>query len=240
MRLEAFDIEKWYLRGKGERNRFFAVQKTSLALSPGTVTVLTGRSGSGKTTLMSMMAGLLTPDAGKVCFDGRDLYSLEDEELSRLRNKYFGMIPQGAEVLPALSVQENILLARGIYLSETDAEYLTAKERAWDLLEKMELTGLLSVSAGELSGGERRRLCIARALAGDPQVIFADEPTSDLDDENTKTVLELLKDSAAEGAAVMIVSHDTAAMDYADVTIRMDGGILHFSGEAGRDCVLEM
>lgn len=226
MRLEAAAVEKWFFRGKGDRNRFYAVQKTDLALASGKVTVLTGRSGSGKTTLMHMMAGLLVPDGGQVLLDGKDLYALDDASLSRLRNQTFGMIPQGADVMPELTVLENILLPRGICMRERDSAYAETKENCLRLLEQLEISGLLDVRAKELSGGERRRVCIARALASRPAVVFADEPTSDLDDESTRTALSVLRQAADDGCAVMIVSHDIEAMDYADEKRKMDGGHL--------------
>ena len=222
MKVEAAGIEKWYYRGGKGSNRFFAVQKTCLYLEPGQMTVVTGRSGSGKTTLMHMMAGLLTPDSGKVLVDGRDLYGMNDTELSRFRNRHFGMIPQGADVLPELTVMENILLARGICGNQKDPAYEEMREHAEELLEQMNILQLSKVRAKELSGGERRRVCVARALAGTPEVIFADEPTSDLDDENMHAVLRLIRKAADAGAAVMVVTHDIEALDYANVKIRMD------------------
>ena len=226
MLLEASAVEKWYLRGKGFSNRFFAVNSTDLILESGKVTVLTGRSGSGKTTLMNMMAGLLTPDGGKVLLDGKDLYAMDDNTLSRLRNRHFGMIPQGAEVLPDLTVMENILLPIGIYRDRYGRSASEAEECARELLEQMEIGDLSDVPAKELSGGERRRVCAARALAGAPEFVFADEPTSDLDDDNTKIILSVLRQATASGCAVMIVTHDPEALGYADIHYRMDGGSL--------------
>lgn len=226
MRIEAAGIEKWYFRGGKGSNRIFAVQQTDLTLESGQVTVLTGRSGSGKTTLMHMMAGLVTPDTGKILADGQELYGMDDASLSRFRSQHFGMIPQGADVLPELTVMENILLARGILGNLKDQAYEEAEAYAKKLLKEMEILPLAGVWAKELSGGERRRVCVARALAGMPEVVFADEPTSDLDDENMYTVLSLLRKTADLGAAVMIVTHDIEALDYADVKMHMDQGKL--------------
>ena len=226
MILEACSVEKWYLRGKGDSNRFFAVKSTDLKMAPGKVTVLTGRSGSGKTTLMNMMAGLLTPDGGKILLDGKDLYALNDVFLSQLRNGNFGMVPQSADVLPCLTVMENILLPQGIYRNQTADSDLQAEELGLELMNRMGIGHLADALAKELSGGERRRVCIARALAGRPKIIFADEPTSDLDDENTRIVLAILRQAADSDAAVMIVTHDTEALEYADEAYRMDGGHL--------------
>lgn len=228
MELQANAVSKWYLRGKGDSNRFFAVRSASLRLYPGTVTVLTGRSGSGKTTLMNMMSGLLTPEEGSVLLDGQELYTLKDDSLSRLRNRHFGMIPQGADTLPDLTAMENILLPQGIWNHE-DASLSAAQDRARDLMEQMEISHLADVPARELSGGERRRVCMARALAGNGEFLFADEPTSDLDDENTRIILSMLRKMADGGCSVMIVTHDNEALDYADRKYRMDGGSISAS-----------
>ena len=226
MILKACSVEKWYFRGKGSSNRFFAVRNADLILEGGKVTVLTGRSGSGKTTLMNMMAGLLAPDGGKVQLDGEDLYGMDDDSLSRLRNRHFGMIPQGADVLPDLTVMENILLPQGIYGEQRGGSLLQAEERALELMEKMEIGHLADARAKELSGGERRRLCAVRALAGSPEFVFADEPTSDLDDSNTQIILSILKSAAESGCAVMIVTHDIEVLDFADEKYKMDGGVI--------------
>ena len=228
MRIEAAGIEKWYFRSRKGSNRFYAVQQSDLDLKPGQVTVLTGRSGSGKTTLMHMMAGLLTPDSGKVLADGQELYEMNDRVLSSFRNQSFGMIPQGADVLPELTVMENILLPCGIFRNQKDTSHEEIKQYAGKLLDEMNILTLSEVRAKELSGGERRRVCVARAMSGKPDVIFADEPTSDLDDDNMHVVLSLLRKAADAGAAVMIVTHDNEALDYADVKIRMEEGRLYW------------
>ena len=230
MILEGSAIEKWYFRGKGGSNRFYAVKKTDLILKPGTMTVLTGRSGSGKTTLMNIMAGFLRPDSGEVKIDQEPLYSMDDDSLSEIRNRHFGMIPQGADVFPVLTCMENILLPHGICRSEKSLkknDNLSAvEESARKLMETAGILSLSCVSAGELSGGERRRVCIVRALAGKPDIIFADEPTSDLDNENMHIVLEMLRHSADEGASVLLVTHDLESLPFADMKYRMDDGVL--------------
>ena len=226
MRIEASGIEKWYFRSGRGSNRFYAVKNADLALDGGRLAVLTGRSGSGKTTLMHMMSGLLTPDSGRITADGQDMYAMNDAALSVLRNQRFGMMPQGGDVIPELTVMENIMLARGIFMKESDPAYVEAEKYAEELLDKMSISHLSGAFARELSGGERRRVCAVRALAGRPEVIFADEPTSDLDDENMRAVMSLLREAADGGAAVMIVTHDMDALDYANVRIRMDEGTL--------------
>ena len=231
MIIEACSVEKWYLRGKGGSNRFYAVKNTDLILKPGTMTVLTGRSGSGKTTLMNIMAGLLKPDSGEVKIDGEKLYSGNDDSLSELRCRHFGMIPQGADIFPVLTSLENILLPGGICRAGHDTgeknSHSVLEEQAHRLMEAAGIVSLSSVPAGELSGGERRRICVVRALAGKPDIIFADEPTSDLDDENMRIVLKMLRNAADEGASVFVVTHDIETLEYAETKLRMDDGVLY-------------
>ena len=223
MVLEAKGIEKWYFRKKGGANRFWAVKKTDVSFLPGTLTVLTGRSGSGKTTLMHMLGGILRPDTGSVLADGQDLYAMHDRELSVFRNRHTGMMPQGADVLGDLTVMENLQLPGGIVPGTEKEERMRMSE---ELLERMEISTLAQVRAKELSGGERRRVCLVRALAGQPDLIIADEPTSDLDDTSTQLVLRELRRAADKGAAVIVVTHDLEALSYADRHLVMTAGEL--------------
>lgn len=222
MTLKAENLSKRYMRKTGQSNHFFAVQNVSIELRPGEVTVLMGRSGSGKTTLLHMLSGLLTPTEGKVLLDGQDVYELEDGALSRLRNQALGVVPQGRSAVDTLTVLENILLPGAMYGGAADAE----AARQW--LEALDIAPLADARPAELSGGELRRMAIARALTQNPGVILADEPTGDLDDENTARVLNVLLEAAKEqDKAVFIVSHDDAATRYADHLYRMDGGLCH-------------
>ena len=227
MRLEAQAVTRQYFRqGKGT-NVFTAVQKTDLTLEAGTLTEIAGRSGSGKSTLLNMLAGLLEPTEGKVLLDEKDLYALSDEERAEIRNQHMGIIPQGQTALRALTVQENILLPARLYRKSTGREESKGEEeRARDLMDRVHIGHLKDVYPDELSGGERRRLAIARALIMQPGVLFADEPTADLDDENTKEILQLLRDCADEGMAVLLVTHETEAAAYADLVFTMKEGNL--------------
>ena len=185
------------------------------------MTEIAGRSGSGKSTLLNMLAGLLEPTEGKVFLDDKDLYALSDEVRAEIRNRHMGIIPQGQTALRALTVQENILLPSKLYGKGEGYE-----ERVQTLMERLQIVHLRDVYPDELSGGERRRLAIARALVMQPDVLFADEPTADLDDENTKEVLQLLRDCADEGMAVLLVTHETEADAYADRVFQMKEGSL--------------
>ena len=269
MELKATKVTRQYHRkGKGT-NLFTAVQETDLLVPAGKLIEIEGRSGSGKSTLLNMMAGILAPTSGRIELDGQDLYALQDAELSRLRNRRIGMIPQGQTGLSALTVLENVLLPTLLYppdqtapavrtsadadpeadtpgkavsektLRPADASNLTARAkelrsagasnltaRAEDLLEQVGIAALRDARPDELSGGELRRLAVARALIMDPGIVLADEPTADLDDENTKTVLSLLRRCADEGRAVLLVTHEREAAAYADELYRMNNGVL--------------
>ena len=221
MNLKAEKIGRTFFRHAGGANYFYAVSPLSLEIPAGTVTVLTGRSGSGKTTLLNMLAGLLEPTEGKVLLDGMDLYSLKDPELSRLRNEKFGVIPQGRSAVDTLTVTENILLPARLYGKPERTE------EAGRWMEAFEIAHLADARPQELSGGELRRMAIIRALVQDPAFLFADEPTGDLDDENTAKVLTALQACAhQEGKAVLIVTHENDALKYADRLLRMEKGML--------------
>lgn len=220
MELKAENISKRYFRKSGGANYFYAVNPMSITLKPGTLTVLCGRSGSGKTTLLHMLSGLLTPTEGKVYFGETDLYTLSDRELSSLRNRSIGVIPQARSVLDTLTVLENILLPGQLYDSRD------RKGDALHWMEELNIAHLAEARATELSGGELRRAAIARTFYLDPEVILADEPTGDLDDSNTRTVLQLLRQAANRGKAVLLVTHEENARAYADRSFRMEQGSL--------------
>ena len=192
-----------FQRGTGS---FQALKETDLVLPEGRLTVLEGRSGSGKTTLLNILAGVQNPSGGKVLYDGTDLYSMDDEALSRFRNDHCGIVPQGQTAVAALTVLENVMLPGTIYGVDKGL-----RERAEALLEKMKIADLKDVLPAELSGGEIRRMAIARALVRDPVVLFADEPTSDLDDENTEAVFGILREIAEAGKSVLVVTHERNA-----------------------------
>ena len=221
MILKAENISKRYFRKTGGANYFLAVKPLNLALSGGETAVLMGRSGSGKTTLLNMLSGLLPPTEGKVRLGDTDLYSLNDKDLSRLRSERIGVVPQGRSAIDTLTVLENILLPAKLYGRTLPVENV----RQW--MEQLGIAHLRDARPAELSGGELRRMAIVRALAQSPDFLFADEPTGDLDDENTHLVLSALRDYAHEQKkAVFIVTHESDAMKYLDRIFRMDGGQL--------------
>lgn len=217
-------LTKSFFRKSRESARSFdAVAAASVELAAGQLVSLMGRSGSGKTTLLNMLAGLLSPTSGEVRFEGRSLYELPDEELSRLRNERVGVVPQGQTPLYALTVRENVMLPITLYGHGDERD---AAARADELLGSLGIRELADSFPSELSGGELRRMAIARALVRRPAVVLADEPTSDLDDENTRVVLGKLREAADAGCAVLVATHDSAVLEVTDRTLRMDAGVL--------------
>ena len=211
--------KKFFRKGREEAQWFDAVSGADVSLAPGEFVVLMGRSGGGKSTLLNMLAGLLAPNEGCVQLNGQDLYALSDDELSRLRNEHIGVVPQGQTPLHSLTVVQNVTLPYLMYRADDGVE-----ARALELLDSLGIRHLADSYPSELSGGEMRRMAIARALVCNPAVVLADEPTSDLDDENTRIVLRKLRDVADAGAAVLVATHDQAAIPFADRTLRIDGG----------------
>lgn len=230
MLLIAESISRQFLRKREGTNVFTALEKTDFSLAEGKVTVINGRSGSGKSTMLNILAGLLSPSTGRVTLDGRDIYALNDIERSKIRNENYGIVPQGQSALYSLNVIENILLPYTVSGAKVPEE---VKKRADELCDMLDITDIKNVLPSELSGGEIRRMAIARAMIREPGIIFADEPTGDLDDSNTKKVLDFFKDRAALGCSVLLVTHDPAALEYADVLYSMDAGILK-EGKIGR------
>lgn len=224
MIIEATGLTKEFARARGGKRLFTAVHPLDIGLEERQLTLVSGHSGSGKSTLANMLAGILTPTAGHVLLDGTDLYSLRDEELSRLRNERIGLIPQGHTALRALTVLDNVLLPSILY-----AKAEAPVDRARELLSAVGLDDLADAAPTELSGGELRRMAIARALLMDPAIVLADEPTAGLDSTNATAVLTLLRDAADRGAAVLVVSHEAEAQRFADRSYVMEDGHLRES-----------
>ena len=225
--LRAEGISRRFFRKSKMRNFFLAVRETDFSLPPASLTEITGRSGSGKSTLLNMLAGLLQPTTGTVLLDGIDLYQMEDAVRSQLRNRQIGVIPQGHSGLHSLTVLENVMLPCLMYTdSQTTVDEEEIAARALELLDKVGIAPLKDAYPNELSGGETRRLSIARALIRAPEILLADEPTGDLDDENTVSVLRLFREEADRGTAVLLVTHERDAASYADTVYRMSDGAL--------------
>ena len=224
MELRAENISQDFLRDSAREGYIVAVAETDLCLSSGTVTAVMGRSGSGKSTLLHILGGLLPPVTGKVFVGTTDLYALSEDARAELRSSSLGIVPQQLMSLRALTVRENVLLSALLYGREQGVS-----AHADALMERLGIAPLAHVYPSELSGGELRRMMIARALAGTPQILLLDEPTGDLDAENTRRVLELVRETADAGTAVLLVTHERAAASYADVCYTMAEGRLTHS-----------
>ena len=212
------DLSREYPRGGG---RFFAVKGVSLEVKAGDYVNIIGRSGSGKSTLLNLIAGMLAPTSGTVEIDGRSLAGKGDRELSFMRNQSIGFIPQNAAALPNLTVLENVLLPFCLYRRGGDGE-----GAARYLLGKFGIERLADSYPAELSGGELRRTVIARALINRPQLVIADEPTSDLDRESAGQIMRTFSDLNGEGVTLILVSHDLEALNYGRAAYTMDSGVL--------------
>ena len=227
MELRAESISQDFLRDSAREGYIVAVAETDLCLSSGTVTAVMGRSGSGKSTLLHILGGLLPPVTGKVFVGATDLYALSEDARAELRSSSLGIVPQQLMSLRALTVRENVLLSALLYGREQGVS-----AHADALMERLGIASLAQVYPSELSGGELRRMMIARALAGTPQILLLDEPTGDLDAENTRRVLELVRETAGAGTAVLLVTHERAAASYADVCYTMAEGRLERDGNS--------
>ena len=224
MELRAENISQDFLRDSAREGYIVAVAEMDLCLSSGTVTAVMGRSGSGKSTLLHILGGLLPPVTGKVFVGATDLYALPEDARAELRSSSLGIVPQQLMSLRALTVRENVLLSALLYGREQDVS-----AHADALMERLGIASLAHVYPSELSGGELRRMMIARALVGTPQILLLDEPTGDLDAENTRRVLELVRETADAGTGVLLVTHERAAASYADVCYTMAEGRLTHS-----------
>ncbi len=191
------------------------LRDVSFDLAAGDYVAVMGESGIGKSTLLNLLAGLDRPDSGQVLLDGADLGALDDDALTLIRRKQMGFVFQAFHILPYLTVAQNVALP----LALNGARNAKMRSRVAALLEAVKLADRGGSLPRELSGGEMQRVAIARALAHEPRLVFADEPTGNLDPESAKDVLALLRECVkAEGAAGILVTHSAAAAKTADRT----------------------
>jgi putative ABC transport system ATP-binding protein len=180
-----------------------------------------GPSGSGKSTLMHILGLLDKPTTGKYMFEGKDISQLTDDELAILRNKKIGFVFQSFHLLPKTTVLENVILPL-TYSSKK----INHKKRAEEVLKSVGLEHRLNYYSNQISGGEKQRVAIARALVNDPDVIFADEPTGNLDSKSGKQVIEILQDLNNQGKTVILVTHETYTAEHADRIISLKDGLI--------------
>ena len=215
--LEAHSLYRFFHAGDDET---LALQGVSLALEPGEIVAVTGPSGSGKSTLLACLAGLDEPDGGSVTVDGTRISRRREEERARIRGQRIGMLFQQTNLVGHLSVANNVALAQRIAESSSEAQWRS------QVLVRCGIDHRGSARPSQLSGGELARAGLAVALANDPPVILADEPTGELDSVTAARVLALLRDRADAGSAVLIVTHSPEVAATADREIRLlDGRI---------------
>jgi putative ABC transport system ATP-binding protein len=232
--LRATDLTKTF--GEGA-TAVHAVDGVNLSVSPGELVLLMGPSGSGKTTLLTMLGGLLHPTSGSITIDGTDITRLPDAKLTMVRRQSIGFIFQSFNLWESLTVEENVELV----LNMAGVHGAQASGRARALLEDRGLAARLRFRTRSLSGGEKQRVSIARALANEPRLLLADEPTANLDSRHGRDVMQLLHDISRSGErAVVVVSHDQRIREVADRVLWLEDGHLKDIGATARDPVCGM
>ena len=230
--VSAVDVTRRY--GQGEAT-VHALRGVSLDLPAGAFTAIMGPSGSGKSTLMHILAGLDRPTEGTVAIDGTDITTLGDTDLTKLRRRHIGFIFQFFNLLPMLTAEENILLPLELAGTKRDKQWTNG------LIDKVGLDDRRKHRPSELSGGQQQRVAIARALVSRPTVMFADEPTGNLDSQTSAEILQLLAESVKDfGQTTVMVTHDAHAAAIADRVLFLgDGLIVKELGKCDAHTILE-
>jgi putative ABC transport system ATP-binding protein len=227
------DLRRVYGEGEAEVQ---ALRGVTLEFPTGQYTAIMGPSGSGKSTLMHLLAGLDTPTSGSVTVDGREIAGLNDKALTTLRRDRLGFVFQSFNLVPVLTAEENIRLP--LTLAGRDVD------RAWfdQLVESVGLGDRLTHRPAELSGGQQQRVAVARALIHKPAVVFADEPTGNLDTNSSEEVLGLLRDAVDDlGQTVVMVTHDAQAASVAGrIVVLRDGEVVHDGAGETTEGVLDL
>ena len=218
MRIEAKDLSKVY--GNGE-NRVVALDKVNLEINENDFISIMGPSGSGKSTLLHLLSGLDRPTSGTLTYDGKDIYSFSDKELSSFRRQRIGFIFQQFNLLPVLTAKENIIMPLLLDKKQPDEAYLE------QLSQMLGIHDRLTHLPHELSGGQQQRVAIARALIARPDIIFADEPTGNLDSKSGSEVMELLQNIWKKmGTKLVVITHDSRVAQMADRQFVIVDGVL--------------
>lgn len=211
--------------GKSE-NKCEALKEVTLSIEKGKFTSIVGPSGSGKSTLLHCMAGLDTPTSGKVVLDGQDIFTLSEDKLSILRRQKLGFIFQSFNLIPVINVYENIVLPITLDSKKVDEKYIKEIVTILGINDKMDKF------PNELSGGQQQRVAIARALSNKPEIIFADEPTGNLDSKSTEDVVKLLKMCVDKfGQTLVMITHNNDIAKLSDVCITIKDGEVFKNGE---------
>ncbi|OGO31770.1 MAG: hypothetical protein A2136_03625 [Chloroflexi bacterium RBG_16_54_11] len=214
------EVSKDYPLGRG--NIVTAVREVNLDITPGEFLIIVGRSGSGKTTLLNLSAGLTRPTSGNVMLDGTNLWDLSDRQQSTMRSQKIGFIFQFPSLLPTLTVFENVVLPTVFGTRQSSTQ---VSERARQLLQNVGLGEKLAVFPRQLSAGQQQRVVIARALMNQPEVLLADEPTSNLDEKTELEIMDLFRDlHLSMGITILMVTHTRQLVSYGTRAIEMSAG----------------
>jgi len=214
------DIKRKFKSGGAD---FWALGGISMNIEQGALTILKGRSGSGKTTLVNILGALDYPTSGRVYFNGGDLTAMSERERCAIRRKDIGFVFQSIALVSMMTAYENVEFG----LRVSGFSKAARKERAENCLEMVGLKSRMKHMAQELSGGEQQRVAIARAIAHLPKVLFADEPTAELDTRTGLAVVKIFKELAEkEGVTVVMTSHDPGLMELADSLYELEGGVI--------------
>lgn len=205
-----------------------ALAGVSIAFEAGTFWALMGPSGSGKSTMLNLLGCLDRPTSGRYLLEGQDVADLDDNALSEFRLRHLGFIFQSFNLIPQLTVSENIQLP--LYYLDWDAAESDA--RAEQMAERVGLAGRLTHRPAELSGGEQQRVAVARALAADPSILLADEPTGNLDSATSAQIMSLLSELNEQGKTVIMVTHEPELAEYANHQLHMRDGLIERIDEA--------
>lgn len=206
---------------RGERD-FFAIDNVSFDVKEKDFINIIGKSGSGKTTLLTLLSAIIEPTSGDILVEGKNLSAMDDEEKSGYRNEFIGYVPQSLGTLPTLNVLDNVRLPYFFKNREGDGV-----ERARMLLDMCGILDLENDFCKNLSGGELKRVLIARALMNEPKILIADEPTSDLDSKTTIEIMDMLKEINEKGTTIIIVTHDNDLLKYGSRLLEMTDGKLN-------------
>lgn len=206
---------------RGERD-FFAIDNVSFDVKEKDFINIIGKSGSGKSTLLTLLSAIIEPTSGDIFVEGKNFSSMNDEEKSGYRNEFIGYVPQSLGTLPTLNVLDNVRLPYFFKKREGDGI-----ERARMLLDMCGILDLEDDFCKNLSGGELKRVLIARALMNEPKILIADEPTSDLDSKTTIEIMNMLKEINEKGTTIIIVTHDNDLLKYGSRLLEMTDGKLN-------------
>ena len=206
---------------RGERD-FFAIDNVSFDVKEKDFINIIGKSGSGKSTLLTLLSAIIKPTSGDILVEGKNLSAMDDEEKSGYRNEFIGYVPQSLGTLPTLNVLDNVRLPYFFKKREGNGV-----ERARMLLDMCGILDLENDFCKNLSGGELKRVLIARALMNEPKILIADEPTSDLDSKTTIEIMNMLKEINEKGTTIIIVTHDNDLLKYGSRLLEMTDGKLN-------------